>query len=101
LRPRLRPTHESSERQALSSRGIEALVDYTGLAVGVPIEGHLVSGEATDSTVRCPKCHRVGIAAGTLVDMRFVVHQGRVDGSTLDAIDYCQLSGSSQDNNAS
>lgn len=79
-------TFEPTER-----RTIDIVMDYTIYPAGIPIAGHLSNGIATDSTVRCPKCQRVGVISLEHDGSQIVVHRGSIDGDTLTGIDYCKI----------
>lgn len=64
-------------------------MDYTKLSAGTLVQGHLTNGEATEATVVCPKCHRVGLASAVHEGETTVVHQGMVIGETLESVDFC------------
>ena len=66
-------------------------MDYTQFAAGIPVEGHLSNGIATNSTARCPKCQRVGVISFDHEGVRTIVHRGSISGNTLKGIDYCEI----------
>jgi hypothetical protein len=67
------------------------LTDYTVLSVDMWIRGFLADGRAIEATVRCPKCHRVGVASMARDISRRIVHRGRVTGDILYATDFCDV----------
>ncbi len=72
----------------------QQIVEYTGLSIGMRIEGKLLTGQATDRTTLCPKCGRVGLLSrgGRGQQPQVVIHSGRVvDGLLLEGLDHCQL----------
>ncbi len=71
--------------------GTQNIMDYTTVSVGLVIKGQLWTGQPTACTAVCPECGRVGLISLSQKCGQIVVHSGRVDGNTLEGIDYCKL----------
>lgn len=81
----------------IEPRRQEIAMDYTNYAAGILIKGQLSNGIATDSTVLCPKCRRVGVISLEHDGSRIIVHRGSIDGDTLRGIDYCRIDFQAED----
>lgn len=82
------PTSAAQQQQQ------QQLVEYTDLAIGMRIEGELLTGQLTDRTALCPKCGRVGLLSRNgrgKQAKQVVIHSGRVIDGLLEGIDFCQL----------
>ena len=84
------PTHAFGRNQPAPSDD-SSIVDYTELPADVPVDGHLSNGSRTDSTARCSKCQRIGLASVVNEGEQLIVHRGRVTGNTLEGIDVCHI----------
>ncbi len=69
----------------------QSIIDYTTVPLGLRIEGHIWTGQATTFTALCPKCGRVGVISALQHNKRIMVHQGRATGNRLEGTDYCEL----------
>jgi hypothetical protein len=69
----------------------QAIIDYTTVPLGLRIQGHIWTGQATTVTALCPKCGRVGVVAVKQHGKQIIVHSGRATGDRLRGIDYCEL----------
>ena len=67
------------------------VMDYTGVPVGLRIEGRLSSGQLTQGTSICPNCGRTGVITSPKSDRPMVVHTGSTERNTLTGIDVCSL----------
>lgn len=67
-------------------------IDYTAFSEGVPVEGRLSNGIEVDSTVRCPKCGRIGVITEEHRGWQRIVHRGFVHREILEGLDYCEVS---------
>jgi len=71
--------------------GTQSIVDYTNVTLGLRIDAHLWTGQATTFTAVCPKCGRIGLVSTRQHDKQILVHRGRATGNRLHGIDYCEL----------
>jgi hypothetical protein len=71
--------------------GIQAIIDYTTVPLGLHIAGQIWTGQATTVTALCPKCDRIGVVSVKQHEKQIIVHRGRATGERLQGIDYCEL----------
>ena len=75
----------------MQAPGTQTIMDYTLVPVGITIVGQLGTGQATELTATCPKCGRIGVRSAGQKGQLILVHTGRTNGRTLEAIDYCNI----------
>ena len=71
--------------------GTQSTIDYTTAPLGLRIEGHIWTGQATTVTAVCPKCARVGVITAVRHNKQIMVHRGRATGDRLEGTDYCEF----------
>jgi len=69
----------------------QSIIDYTVAPLGLRIEGHIWTGQATTFTAVCQKCGRVGVISAVKHNKQIMVHRGRATGNRLEGTDYCEL----------
>ena len=69
----------------------QSVMDYTTVPVGLRIQGHIWTGQATTFTAVCPNCGRIGVVSVMQAHKRIIVQRGRVIGDRLEGIDYCEF----------
>jgi hypothetical protein len=69
----------------------QMMMDYTLVPEGITVVGQLWTGQTTELTATCPKCGRIGVRSSGKSGQSILVHTGRTNGRTLEAIDYCNI----------